>query len=113
VFRKALKELGWTEAKNIQIDYRWASNDAAQIPTFANELLSLKPDVILAQGALIVATLQRERKTTPIVFVTRNSKLVIVGGLYSAASGLRSSRSRKRFSSADTVSRKPPYSSSE
>src|SRR5258708_6595552 len=33
--------------------------------------------------------------------------------LYSAASGLRSSRSRKRFSSADTVSRKPPYSSSE
>src|SRR6516164_2854661 len=34
-----------------------------------------------------------------------------VGGLYSAASGLRSSRSRKRFSSPDTVSRKPPYSS--
>src|SRR4029453_19277123 len=33
--------------------------------------------------------------------------------LYSAASGLRSSRNRKRSTSADTVSRKPPYSSSE
>jgi putative ABC transport system substrate-binding protein len=42
VFTKALTELGWTEGKNIQIDWRWAANDVAQIPALARELLSLK-----------------------------------------------------------------------
>jgi putative ABC transport system substrate-binding protein len=63
-------ELGWKEGKNIRIDYRWAESDAAQISTFARELLSLKPDIILAQGTQTVATLARETKTTPIVFVS-------------------------------------------
>jgi putative ABC transport system substrate-binding protein len=70
VFTKALMELGWTEGKNIQIDQRWAANDVAQIPALARELLSLKPDVILVQGTPTVATLQRETKTTPIIFVS-------------------------------------------
>ena len=70
VFTKTLMELGWTEGKNIQIDYRRAANDIAQIPTLARELLSLKPDVMLVQGTAVVATLKRETKTTPIVFVS-------------------------------------------
>jgi putative tryptophan/tyrosine transport system substrate-binding protein len=70
VFTRALTELGWTEGKNIQIDWRWAANDVAQIPGLARELLSLKPDVILVQGTPTVAVLQRETKTTPIIFVS-------------------------------------------
>ena len=70
VLTKTLMDLGWTEGKNIQIEYRWAASDAAQISTFARELLSRKPDVILAQGTQTVATFQRETKTTPIVFVS-------------------------------------------
>jgi putative tryptophan/tyrosine transport system substrate-binding protein len=70
VFTKTLMELGWTEGKNIQIDQRWAANDVARIPALARELLSLKPDVILVQGTPTVATLQRETKTTPIIFVS-------------------------------------------
>ena len=69
-FTKALTALGWMVGKNIQIEERWAANDVTQIPIFTKQLLSLKPDVILAQGTLAVATFQRETKTTPIVFVS-------------------------------------------
>ena len=70
VLTKTLLDLGWTEGKDIQIEYRWAASDAAQIPTLARELLSLKPDVILAAGTQTVAAFQRETRTTPIVFVS-------------------------------------------
>src|SRR5882762_5770437 len=70
VLKKTLMELGWRENNNIQFEYRWGENDGAQIQACARELLSLKPDVILAQGTQTVATLLRETSTTPIVFVT-------------------------------------------
>jgi putative ABC transport system substrate-binding protein len=72
-FKKALQELGWTDGSNIRIDYRMtAPNDVAQIPVIAKELLSLKPDVILAQTPSVVAAFQRETKDIPIVFVYVN-----------------------------------------
>src|SRR5712664_4390903 len=70
VLKKTLMELGWRENNNIQFEYRWAANDAAQIQAFATQLLGMKPDVILAQGTQTVMTLQRETSTTPIVFVS-------------------------------------------
>jgi putative ABC transport system substrate-binding protein len=72
-FQKAIQELGWIDGSNIRIDYRMASsNDVAQIPVMARELLSLKPDVILAHTLLVVAAFQRETKNIPIVFVAIN-----------------------------------------
>lgn len=77
IFKKALQELGWIDGSNIQIDYRRAEpNDGAQIETFAKDLLSLKPDVILAHTALAVAAFQRETKDIPIVFVTVNDPVL-------------------------------------
>jgi putative tryptophan/tyrosine transport system substrate-binding protein len=77
IFKKALQELGWIDGSNIQIDYRRAEpNDGAQIEAFAKELLSLKPDVILAHTALAVAAFQRETKDIPIVFVTVNDPVL-------------------------------------
>ena len=70
VLDKTLLELGWTEGKNLRIEYRWAASDAAQISKFARELLSLTPDVILALGTQTVEAFQRETKTTPVVFVS-------------------------------------------
>lgn len=70
VFRNALMEMGWTEGKNVQIDYRWAANDMGRIPSLARELLGLKPDVILAQGTWTAAILQRATETTPIILVS-------------------------------------------
>jgi putative ABC transport system substrate-binding protein len=67
--RKALADLGWMEGRNIQIDLRWGSADLSRIQTAAKELVGLKPDLLLASATPVVAALQRETKTIPIVFV--------------------------------------------
>jgi putative tryptophan/tyrosine transport system substrate-binding protein len=67
-FAKALQELGWTNGRNIQIDYRWAAGDVDRMRTFAKELVSLQPDLIVGHTTPVVAALQRETRTIPIVF---------------------------------------------
>ena len=47
-FQKGLRDLGWVEGSNIQIDYRFAASDRDRIRGYAAELVRLKPDVILA-----------------------------------------------------------------
>jgi putative tryptophan/tyrosine transport system substrate-binding protein len=68
-FTKSLLELGWVDGKTIKIDYRFADYDVAQAQVLARELINLKPDVILAINTLVVAALQHETKSVPIVFV--------------------------------------------
>jgi len=46
--RQGLQELGWTEGRNIQIDYRWSAGDPGQGRAYAAELVALKPEVIFA-----------------------------------------------------------------
>ena len=47
-FAKALQDLGWNVGRNIAIDYRWAAADVGRMTTFAQELVALKPDLIVA-----------------------------------------------------------------
>jgi putative tryptophan/tyrosine transport system substrate-binding protein len=65
-----LKELGWTDGHNVQIDYRWASGDADRLREFAKELVDLQPDVILGRSTPAIAALVHETRTIPIVFTT-------------------------------------------
>jgi hypothetical protein len=48
---KGLQELGWDERSNIQIDYRWAAEDAESIRAYARELVGLRPDVIYVMNS--------------------------------------------------------------
>src|SRR5215467_2415747 len=48
VFRQAMQKHGWSEGRNLQIDYRWAGADAARIKSYAAELVGESPDVTLA-----------------------------------------------------------------
>jgi putative ABC transport system substrate-binding protein len=50
-FLQALALLGWTIGRNVRIDTRWATTDAAEIRRHAAELAALAPDVILAHAA--------------------------------------------------------------
>ena len=68
-FVRGLSELGWSVGRNLQIDYRWGSANVERIKQFAKELVSLKPDVILAGSTPVTAALQRETVGIPIVFV--------------------------------------------
>ena len=67
-FLQELQELGWTDGRNVQIDVRWAAGDAGRFQRYAEELLALAPDVILASAIPSVQALQRATRTVPIVF---------------------------------------------
>ena len=67
-FRRALEKLGWSEGRNVQLDYRFAPA-GARAPALAKELLALHPDVILAFSTPVAAAFQRETRTIPIVFI--------------------------------------------
>jgi putative tryptophan/tyrosine transport system substrate-binding protein len=69
-FAQALAELGWTDGRNIRIDYRWGGGDLKEIERAAKELVELKPDIILANTTPVTAALQRETRTISIVFVS-------------------------------------------
>src|SRR5207247_9869 len=59
---------GWIIGRNVRIDTRWASTNAADIRRHAAELVALAPDVILAHGASTVGPLLLATRTVPIVF---------------------------------------------
>jgi putative ABC transport system substrate-binding protein len=67
-FRRGLEDAGWTESRNLRIDYRWGAGDPARARAFATELIRLTPDVIVANGTAALAALH-ERTRIPIVFV--------------------------------------------
>ena len=68
-FREGLAQLGWTDGRNLRIDYRWSGGDVDRIRISAAELVALAPDVILAYGGSVVGPLQQVTRTVPIVFV--------------------------------------------
>ena len=67
--QQALAELGWIDGRNAHIDARWGAGDHDRYRRYAAELVALAPDVILAITSPVVAALQRESRSVPIVFV--------------------------------------------
>ena len=67
-FQQALQQLGWNDGRNARFDIRWHENDADQARTYAQELIALAPDILLADGTVSVAALQHVTRALPIVF---------------------------------------------
>src|SRR5262245_41442733 len=67
-FVQGLKELGWSEGRNVRIDNRWGGGDAERIRRYAAELVALAPGVILASGGSVVGPLRQMTRSVPIVF---------------------------------------------
>jgi len=67
-FHQGLALLGWSIGRNVRIDTRWTTTDAAEIRRHAAELAALAPDVILAHAATTVGPLLQATRTVPVVF---------------------------------------------
>jgi putative tryptophan/tyrosine transport system substrate-binding protein len=67
-FLQVLQQLGWVDGRNVRIDTRWASGDAANLRNYAAELAATAPDVIFASGTAAMAALSHVTRTVPIVF---------------------------------------------
>jgi len=67
-FAQALRQLGWVEGRNLQIETKWAGGDTAAIRRHAQQLVELPPDVIVATGNAAIEPLLQAAPTAPIVF---------------------------------------------
>jgi putative ABC transport system substrate-binding protein len=67
-FAQELHHLGWIVGHNLRIDIRWGEGDADRNQRYAAELVSLGPDVLLANGSLELRPLQQATSSVPIVF---------------------------------------------
>lgn len=66
-FRRRLKEIGYTEGKDLFIEARWAGGDLERLPGLANELVALKPEVIVAVTTTVAAATKKATSRIPIV----------------------------------------------
>jgi putative tryptophan/tyrosine transport system substrate-binding protein len=67
--RQGLQSFGWTEGRNIHIDYRWPGGSAERMRTSAAEIVGMGPDVVFAGNSTAVFALKQATSSLPIVFV--------------------------------------------
>jgi putative tryptophan/tyrosine transport system substrate-binding protein len=80
VFLDRLQERGWTEGRNVRIEFRWA-DDRELIRRYAAELVALSPDVILAGSGLAMQMLHEVNRTVPVIFAATVNPLPYVKSL--------------------------------
>ena len=79
-FLQGLHDLGWTDGKNITIDYRWSEGKAEHLQALASELVALRPDVIFTGSPQAVFATKKATATIPIVFVGIGDPVNITSG---------------------------------
>ena len=67
-FVQGLQKFGWTEGSNIRTEVRFSGDDADLCRRYAEELVALAPDVVVASTSVSVAALQRVTRSVPIIF---------------------------------------------
>jgi putative tryptophan/tyrosine transport system substrate-binding protein len=68
-FLDTFQKLGWTDGRNVRIEYRWGAGDAERTKAAANELVHSAADVIVVASTPALAELHRLTSTIPLVFV--------------------------------------------
>jgi putative ABC transport system substrate-binding protein len=71
-FRLGMRDAGWIEGRNVQIEFRYAGTDPDTIEKHIAELIRLAPNVILANSSPIMALLRPATNTIPVIFVVVN-----------------------------------------
>ena len=69
-FRQGLRELGWVDGRNIQIEYRWSSGPRQA--AYAAELVGIDPEVIVTNGTPFLDAVHKGTRSIPVVFVLSN-----------------------------------------
>ena len=66
-FHQGLRDLGYEEARNVSIEYRWAEGRRERLPALAAELVRLQPDVLVTHAAPGIRAARQSTSTIPIV----------------------------------------------
>jgi putative tryptophan/tyrosine transport system substrate-binding protein len=76
VFENTFKQLSWIPGRNLQIDYRWAMGDIQRMRALAADLVNSAPDALVAVSTPALASIQKETRTIPIVFVAVSEPVI-------------------------------------
>jgi ABC-type uncharacterized transport system substrate-binding protein len=71
-FRLGMRDLGWVEGRNVEIEYRFTGIDPESIKRHVTEVVRLTPDVIVANTSPVMAALRLTTSTIPVVFTVVN-----------------------------------------
>jgi putative ABC transport system substrate-binding protein len=66
-FRQGLRDRGWTEGRNVRIEYRWAEGNVDRLPELIAELLQLKVDILFVSGPPAISAARQATSTVSIV----------------------------------------------
>ena len=82
-FRQELGKLGWSEGKNIQVEYRYADQKPARLPELAADLVRLNVELIVCASTPPVLATKRATTTIPIVMLRSGDPVAtgLVAGL--------------------------------
>jgi putative tryptophan/tyrosine transport system substrate-binding protein len=74
-FRDGLRNLGYIEGQNINIEYRYADSKADRLPDLAADLVRLEVDVIVAGGTQVNVAAKKATSAIPIVMANADDPL--------------------------------------
>jgi len=69
-FPRGMRELGYVEGKNLEIQWRFAEGKAERLPGLVAELIQLKVDVIVASDSISTKAAQKATAAIPIVMAS-------------------------------------------
>jgi putative ABC transport system substrate-binding protein len=69
-FRRGLEEMGYSEGRNVTIEYRWANGDYGRLPSFVTDLVSRPLSVMVTAGDPAALAAKAASVTLPTVFIT-------------------------------------------
>jgi putative tryptophan/tyrosine transport system substrate-binding protein len=101
-FRRGLHELGYTEGRNVVLEYRSADGDASRFPALVSELIGKKVDVIIARGTPAALAAKQATRTIPVVMAVGEPLLIVdslarPGGNVTGLSGVQPELETKRL----------------
>ncbi len=103
-FIRRSRELGWSEGRNLTVEYRWAEGHTERLAEFANELVRLKVDLIITHNTPPTLAAKKATPVIPIVFASSGdpvgsgivASLSRPGGNVTGLSSLEAETSGKR-----------------
>ena len=68
-FQQALVKFGWSDGRNVGVEWRWGAGNPDRMRSYATELIGLVPDVVVAESTPAAAALHQQSPSTPVIFI--------------------------------------------
>jgi putative ABC transport system substrate-binding protein len=101
-FRRGLQELGYTEGRNLILEYRSADGDASRFPALISQFIGLKIDLLVARGTPAALAAKQATRTIPVIMAVGEPLLIVdslarPGGNITGLSGVQPELETKRL----------------